>query len=149
MHPQMAAIPRRSDNGGEALASPFSHQSVPLTAHNLPLRLPEWNIYLRKRAAEVYLMKLHALAHNCSDSWYTRVAGAGNERNMRKGNDNEAYLAGHRQRGEPTLACASAPARLACSAARISMSDRCQCHCLRRRGTARGKGEVEGRAEGA
>ena len=71
------------------------------------------------------------------------------ERNMRKGNDNEAYLAGHRQRGEPTLACASAPARLACSAARISMSDRCQCHCLRRRGTARGKGEVEGRAEGA
>ena len=106
-------------------------------------------IYLRKRAAEVYLMKLHALAHNCSDSWYTRVAGAGNERNMRKGNDNEAYLAGHRQRGEPTLACASAPARLACSAARISMSDRCQCHCLRRRGTARGKGEVEGRAEGA
>ena len=54
-------------------------------------------------------MKLHALAHNCSDSWYTRVAGAGNERNMRKGNDNEAYLAGHRQRGEPTEAPAHPP----------------------------------------
>ena len=63
VHPQVAQSLGKSDNGGEALASPFSHQSVPLTAHNLPLRLPEWNIYLRKRAAEVYLMKLHALHH--------------------------------------------------------------------------------------
>ena len=64
-----------SDKWATGLSPSFSHSSVPLTAWHLHDKLLELMIYLRTRAAEVYLMKLLARTHMCSDSWYTRVAG--------------------------------------------------------------------------
>ena len=72
-------------NGRQGSLPSFSQLSVPLTTWHLHFKPPEWNIYLRKRAAEVCFMKLLAHTHICNDSWYTRVAGAGSKRKMVQG----------------------------------------------------------------
>ena len=48
VHPQVAQSLGKSDNGGEALASPFSQLGVPLTAHKPLLRLAEVKKNIRR-----------------------------------------------------------------------------------------------------
>ena len=72
----------RGDKWASASLPSLSELSVPLTAQHLHKKLLELKIYLRTTRAEVYLQLQQLFMKMLARERYTRVAGAGNERNM-------------------------------------------------------------------